>query len=399
MRPGPVLHLDMDAFFAAVEVRADPRLASAPLLVGGGPPGREVVTTASYPARVFGIRSGMSLREARARCPEALFVPVSPARYLSASESVLRLCEEYSPNVEPASIDEFFLDMGHLPAGPGGVLETARQLQANVDRRERLTCSIGIGANKLQAKMATGLNKPNGLTFLGPGDFEATFWPRPTDALWGIGPESAAALLRLGIATIGELAVARPELLEPVFGRSARVLVHMARGEGGGRVASFREGATVRSMGHEMTLERDESRLPCLERCLLLLADKLSRRLRHDGRAGHVVTLRLRWSDRTTITRQTALPAPVDDDRSVFLAGRSLLRENLQGHAVRLIGLNVGHLVRGGTTFPLFEEDQRRQRFLVARDRVRDRFGERTVMPAGVVALIQEDSIRGPRRR
>lgn len=389
----------MDAFFAAVEVRADPRLKGTPLLVGGGPPGREVVTTASYPARTFGIRSGMSLREALARCPHARFVPVHPARYLSASESLMSLCEEFSPSLEPASIDEFFLDFSGVSTGTGGILETARRIQAEVARRENLTCSVGIGPNKLQAKMATGLNKPNGLTLLAPGDFESIFWSRPTDALWGVGPESAEALNRLGVTTIGQLAGASPGLLEPIFGRAALVLVRMARGEGGGRVVSFREGVSVRSMGHEMTLERDESRTYRLERFLLLLADKLSRRLRHDGWAGHVVTLRLRWSDRTTMTRQMALAAPVDDDRSVFIAGQALLRDNLQGRAVRLIGLNVGHLVRGGTAFPLFEEDQRRLRFLAARDRVRDRFGERTVMPAGVVALIQEDSIRGSRRR
>lgn len=388
---GPILHVDMDAFFAAVEVRANPKLAGKALLVGGGPSGREVVTTASYPARAYGVRSGMSLAEARARCPEALFVPVEPARYLAASAALLARFERVTPAVEPASIDEVFLDLAGTPGLRDGGLSVARSLQDTIQRTERLSCSIGIGPNKLQAKMATGLRKPGGLTLLAPGDFETIFWPRSPSALWGIGPESEAALRQLGIHTIGQLAGADPARLEPVFGSSARVLVRMARGEGGGRVVPWSRDTPVRSMGHEMTFPRDESDPGRLRRHLLLLADRVSRRLRRDGWKGYVVVLHLVFSDGCRISRQRAQAGAIDDERRLFVEAGRLLENVRDGRSVRLLGISVGHLVRCGTPYDLFPEDQRRLRFQAARDRVRDRFGERVLLPGGVLALLQDD--------
>lgn len=391
---GPIAHVDMDAFFAAVEVRANPNLDGKPILVGGGPEGRQVVTTASYPARRFGIRSGMSLREARSRCPEAIFLPVEPARYLSASEELIRLFERHTPVVEPASIDEVFLDFSGLAAGPDGGVRLARTIQSEVRRELRLGCSIGLGDTKLVAKMATALHKPDGLTRLALADFRREFWPRATGALWGVGPESESALRQLGITTIGELASCPAGRLEPVFGVTARVLVRMAHGEGGGPVVPYFEGLPVRSMGHETTFPVDLVDAKRMGRHLLLLADKVSRRLRRAGRSGHRVTVRIRFDDGTTITRQRALVTPTDDDRSIHRVAATLLQDNVGGRAVRLLGINVGHLVGPGATGWLLPEDRRRQRLGEVRDRLRDRFGEASILPGGVMALIQDEETR-----
>jgi len=390
----PIAHVDMDAFFAAVEVRANPKLEGKPLLVGGGPGERQVVTTASYPARRFGIRSGMSVREARARCPTAIFLPVDPARYLSASEELIHLFERFTPLVEPASIDEVFLGLEGLSAEADGGQTLARAIQSAVRREQRLGCSIGLGETKLMAKMATSLHKPDGLTRLTSGDFRREFWPRPTGVLWGVGPESEAALHQLGVRTIGELAACPIARLEGVFGVTASVLVRMAFGEGGGSIVPYFEGLPVRSMGHESTFPVDLVDGRRMERHLLLLADKVSRRLRRAGRSGHCVTLRIRFADGTTITRQRALSTPTDDDRVLYRIAATLLAENVGGQAVRLLGINVGHLVGPGATGFLFPEDQRRQRLEEVRDRLRDRFGEATLIPGGVVALIQDEERR-----
>jgi len=387
---GPIAHIDMDAFFAAVEVRANPRLAGKPLLVGGGPAGRQVVTTASYPARVYGIHSGMSLREARSRCPSAIFVPVDPPRYLSASESLFRLFERFTPRVEPASIDEVFLDLSGLARWNDGAIGMARLIQATVFREERLTCSIGVGPTKLAAKMATGLNKPNGITLLQVDDFTRIFWPRPTSELWGVGPESASALAQLGINTIGQLASARAESLAPVFGITSRVLLRMAFGEGGGPVVTCGESRPARSMGHEMTFPRDLSDTTRLQRHLLLLSDKVGRRLRRDGWVGHLVTIRIRSGDGSVMSRQKALATPTADERIIYQVSCRLLEANRRGKAIRLLGVSVGHLVRNGTVYSLLVEDERTRRFDQARDRLRDRFGESSIMPGGVLALMND---------
>lgn len=391
----PILHVDMDAFFAAVEERADPRLAGRPLLVGGGPAGREVVTTASYPARRFGVRSGMSLREAFRLCPGAIYRPVEPARYISASQALMRLFERFTPAVEPASIDEVFLDLSGVAEGAARQLALAHDLQRRVRAVERLSCSVGLGPNKLQAKMGSGLVKPGGVTQLLPGDFARHFARRPTRDLWGVGPQSAALLSSLGIDTIGALAVAPVAPLERLFGVAGRVLPRMAEGEGGGPVVPYYESAAARSMGHEQTLESDEDDPARLGQHLLLLADRLARRLRREGYAGHVVVLKLRFADRSTISRQVSLAWPVDEEREMLRHAHALFARHYVAlpaatrPPVRLIGLSVGHLVGTAGVLPLFPADRKQRNLVTTRDRLRDRFGETVLLPAGVLRLFR----------
>jgi DNA polymerase IV len=399
-----ICHVDMDAFFAAVEIRADPHLAGLPLVVGGGPDGRGVVTTASYPARSFGVRSGMSVAEALARCPGLIFRPVDPAKYVHASESIIRVFETFTPAVEPASIDEAFLDLSGVVHSPEEALETARRLKSAVLRREKLTCSVGLGPNKLQAKMATALQKPDGLTQLLPGDFEKRFSSRPVQDLWGVGPESSRALGGIGLTTIGQLANARDDILARLFGVTGRVLIRMARGEGGGPVVPYYNGIPARSMGHEMTFPRDVTERRLLESHLLLLADKVARRLRREDYAGHVITVKVKWSDRTLATRQKALAVPTDQEKVILAHARILLQNHLVGAdrrptdvvpesrgtpPVRLLGVSVGHLISNRNLYPLFPEDRRERELSELKDRLRNRYGETVLMPAGVLKLFR----------
>ncbi|TPW17238.1 MAG: nucleotidyltransferase/DNA polymerase [bacterium] len=243
--------------------------------------------------------------------------------------------------------------------------------------------------------MATAVNKPNGVTCLLPGDFERIFWARPTAELWGVGTETSRALEQVGITTIGQLAAADGESLVPMFGVAGRVLVRMAHGDGGGEVVPYQVGGIIRSMsgisrsvGHEVTFPRDRSDSRHLERHLLLLSDKVSRRLRRDGWAGHRIVIRIRFHEGQAISRQQSLATPTDDDRIIHRVSCRLLAANQGGRSIRLLGVSVGHLVRPGTIHPLFEEDQRTRRLGEVRDRLRDRFGESSIMPGGVVALL-----------
>ncbi len=389
-----IAHVDMDAFFASVEERADPRLKGQPLLVGGGPPRREVVTTASYAARKYGIRSGMSLREAFQRCPEARFRPVDPPRYVAAFEALLAIFESFTPLVEPASIDEAFLDFSGFDLTENGCMEMARGIQSRIHEAEHLTCSIGLGPSKLQAKMASGIHKPGGLTPLLPGDFPRLFWDRPCGDLWGVGPRTTRLLDQSGIRTIGEIAHAPVSLLEGLLGIHGRVLRKMAHGEGGGPVVPRNRETPARSMGHEVTLVRAESQTRVLEMQLLLLCDRLSRRLRRERDSGHTIRLKLKWEDGSSITRQTSRPTPTDDERVILNCARNLLREVHGGRPVRLLGVTVDQLVRDGAPLPLLAEDVRRRAVIEAMDRLRNRFGEASLIPAGVLPLVSMDEVR-----
>ncbi|MBU1950072.1 MAG: DNA polymerase IV, partial [Candidatus Eisenbacteria bacterium] len=259
-RPGDrtILHIDMDAYFAEVEILCNPLLRGKPLIIGGRPGDRGVVATASYEARAFGIRAGMSLTKAEHLCPNAIFLPTDAVKYQSFSIRILKYLLEITPRVEMWSIDEAFLDLSNviepradrfmmpMPSGNGGlssrpVRETplfrmASRIRDGIAKEIRLPCSIGGGPNKLVAKMATGLHKPRGLTLLGPRAFRRHFWPRPVEDLMGVGEKTGLFLRRLGFQTIGDLAGADPRPLSHLMGVMAFSIVAGARGEEGSAV-------------------------------------------------------------------------------------------------------------------------------------------------------------------
>jgi DNA polymerase-4 len=382
-----ILLIDMDAFFASVEQAHHPHLRGLPVIVCGDPSRRGVVTAASYEARPFGVRAGMPLGEARRLCPQAQYVEGNPDKYVALSVKLLDLYLSISPEVEPFSVDEAFLGLPRRTS-----LDEAREvggkLQGEIDRRFSLGASIGIGPNKLVAKMASGVRKPRGLTALDVPAFQRHFWPLDVQELWGVGPKLAARMRSLGIQTVGELAHASEHLLQGNFGIIGPQLKEAAAGQDETPLVPCHQTVEAKSMGHEVTLPEDSRSIPFLEGTLLRLSDQVTRRLRSDRMAGRVVTVKLRNHRFETVLRQRALSEHTREARRVFEVARLLWRENWDGGPLRLLGVTVSDLktVEGGDQTELFAADHRSRTLMEALDRVRDRLGESSIVPAGSIA-------------
>ncbi len=382
---GMILLVDMDAFFASVEQSLHPQLKGRPVIVCGDPSRRGVVTAASYEARPSGVRAGMPLAEARRLCPHAEYVEGNPRKYVEKSLELLELFLTVTPDVEPFSVDEAFLGLGSRGRTLEEATVVARDIQARIARDHDLGASIGIGPNKLVAKMASGLQKPRGITALDEEGFRRTYWPLDVQELWGVGPKMSARLNQLGIRTVGDLGRASAPMLEQTFGVIGPQMREAAWGHDQTPLVPYHEGVDPKSMGHEVTLPEDCRDAEFLEGTLLRLADQVSRRLRGDGFASRTITVKLRDFRFRTITRQRALPVAVDDHRSVFEVARALWREHWTGEPLRLLGVTAGALEKKSDAeqTELFAKDERSQALQKALDRVRDKLGEASVVPAG----------------
>lgn len=381
-----VLHVDMDAFFAQAEALADPRLRGRPLIVGGIPGQRGVVATASYEARAFGIHSGMSLVEAQRRCPDALFLPCHSKRYLDLSARILQMFLEITPIVEPASIDEAFIDGRGIANDLEDGAKLACAIQARMQERLGLTCSVGIGPNKLVAKMASALRKPAGLTAMDHAGFRSRFWPEPVTALYGIGTASAPKLGRIGIHTVGELASAPVSVLRGLFGVWGPLLAAASRGEDDSPVVPYHATPRAKSLGHEYTLPHDEEDCDELRRLLLGLCDEVGGDMRAEGWVGDTVHLKIRWSDFTTLGRQVHLAEPTASTLKLVRATRALFRQCDLDRPVRLMGVSVSGLVpaTGIATLDMFDGEQA-DTFETAIDRLRRVHGRGSVRRASLI--------------
>lgn len=340
-----MLHVDLDAFFAAVEQRDKPSLRGRPVIVGGLGP-RGVVSTASYEARRFGVRSAMSMAEARSRCPHAAFLAGRFRAYRHASELVMTALTELSPLVEPLSLDEAFVDLAasgdHHDLSPGGVRRVATALRRTIADRTGLTASVGSATSKLLAKIASEQAKPDGLVVIEPGAELNVLHPLPVRALPGIGPATADRLTRLGVRTVGELAaVPQDELVGLLGDAHGRALHRLALAQDDRPVSSERES---KSVSVEDTFDRDIT-----DRALLTaLAERISRRvaerLAGAGLSGRTVTLKVRLHDFTTLSRSTTLPGPTDDARVITRVAVRLLDEIDTAGGIRLLGVGVSGL-------------------------------------------------------
>ena len=385
-----IMLVDMDAFFASVEQAHHAHLRGKAVIVCGDPSRRGVVTAASYEARPSGVRAGMPLAEAKRLCPDAEYVEGNPRKYVEKSLELLEMFLGITPDVEPFSVDEAFLDLRKLP-GRGQTLESAsemaRELQQSISETHGLGASIGIGPNKLIAKMASGVHKPRGITALSEDAFRGVFWPQDVQALWGVGPKLNEHLKSLGLATVGALAHAPAALLKQRFGVVGEHLIEAAWGRDRSAVIPYHEGVDPKSMGHEVTLPEDCRDPEFLEGTLLRLADQVARRLRADGFRGRTVTLKLRDFRFRTITRQRALSAAVDDHLGIFEVARALWREHWKGEPMRLLGVSVSALTHADEEqLELFARDERSKALQEALDKVRDKLGEAAVVPAGSLA-------------
>ena len=378
-----ILHVDLDAFFAAVEQRDRPELRGKPVIVGGGGPNqRGVVSAASYEARTFGVHSAMPLRTAGRLCPQGVFLPVDGRRYQQASRDVMAILRRFTPQVQPISIDEAFLDVTASRALFGDGPEIAQRIKDAVQQEVRLTASVGVAATKLVAKIASDLRKPDGLVVVPSGEEASFLAPLPISRLWGVGEKTAAALLDFGVRTIGDLAGLDPAVLERRFGKHGAALVGRAHGIDADPVAT---GEPAKSIGHEHTFDVDTADREVIERTLLGMADGVAWRLRAAGIKAVTITLKLRDSNFTTFTRQVSLEVPADLTEPIYEAALTLLRRELRGQRIRLVGVTASNF-RNRDQLALFGgEDPKRHQAAEALDRIRRKYGDRAVTRARLV--------------
>lgn len=382
----PIIHVDMDAFFAAVEVRDNPEYRGKPVIIGGDPRRdvRAVVSTASYEARKYGIHSAMPLVQAWRLCPNGIFLRGSMTKYAQVSRQIMQIFSRYTPLVEPLSIDEAFLDVTGCEKLFGSPPEIAARIQADVQRELDLSCSVGVAPNKFLAKLASDLKKPNGLTIILPDQIEAILHPLPIEKLWGVGEKTAVKLKNMGIDTIGQLAKLPQTLLTTAFGKMGAGLWYLARGEDVRVVETSRE---AKSISRETTFPRDIADLEVIRAVLLELADDVALSLRRHQFLAGTVTLKLRYGNFETITRQGALPAPACLTMPIYSKALELLsRVNLQGRGIRLVGVGSGGLSdsAGSRQLSFFEDPGlvREEKIAEAIDRVSDRYGRGAVKRA-----------------
>src|SRR3954452_23411018 len=392
-----ILHADMDAFFAAVEQRDNPELRGKPVIVGGGGPNdRGVVSTASYEARVFGVRSAMPLRTAAALCPQGIFVPVNGHKYSEVSKQVMAIFRRFSPLVEPLSIDEAFLDLTGTDQLFGSGEEAARQLKQAVHAETELTVSVGVAANRLVAKIASDLRKPDGLVVVAPGD-EATFLaPLKIERLWGVGAKTRQSLAELGVTTIGDLANLPQNVLVRRYGQHGRDLSLRARGVGETVVGGH---DAAKSVSQEHTYDVDTSDWQVLEQTLLALSEGVAGRLRATNIMCSTVTVKIRNSAFETITRQRTLADPTDMGDVICRVAVELSRREVRGQRIRLLGVAASGLAEQRQLALFDESGDRRRRATAAADEVRRKFGSKAIRKARLLdASVRAPFERDPRR-
>jgi DNA polymerase-4 len=375
MPPRTILHIDMNAFFASVEQQVNPALRGQPIAVVGSAE-RTVILTASYEARAFGVRTGMRLFEARQACPALILVPASNRRYTHTSSRIMAMLSDFTPLVEVCSIDEAFLDVTDSLRLFGGAGRIARLIKEGIRREFGLTCSIGIAPNKLLAKLASDMQKPDGLTVISPEDVARILERIPIRDLCGIGAKTQHVLAGYGIRTCGELGRFPLEVLRKRFGLVGERLHRMGLGEDDSPVVPAEEAAEVKSVGHSTTLERDISEREEIRRRLLQLSEMVGRRARRHGILGKTVTLTVRYADFTTFSRQTTRNGFTNRSDEIFGTATELLDGILLTQPVRLLGVRLTNLIHHGEQLPLFGAERQKALATAAMDDVNDRFGE-----------------------
>jgi len=370
-----ILHVDMDAFYASVEERDDPSLVGKPVIVGGSAEGRGVVAAANYEVRKYGVHSAMSAARARRLCPQAIFIKPRMNHYAEVSHQIRTIFEEFTPLVEPLSLDEAFLDATGSEPLFGSAAEIGRLIKERIKSELRLIASVGVAPNKFVAKIASDLNKPDGFLVVQPGQVQAFLDPLPVGRIWGVGKVTGQSLDRLGIHTIGQLRQCSIQKLNELFGNSGEHYWRLAQGIDDRRVVPDRE---ARSISHETTFAEDIGDREVLLAWLTELTEQVARRLRRHGLKGRTVELKVRFADFQTITRSLTLPEPTNITQELLQGATQLLATKLppQHLPVRLLGFGVTALGDSGQSQrQLFDEpDRERHRQL---DRVTDQISEK----------------------
>jgi DNA polymerase-4 len=366
-----IICVDMDAFFASVEQQTNPRLKGKPIaVIGSG--GRTVVTTSSYEARAFGVKTGMNVYEARQACPRIIFVVGNNARYTHTCTELTKLYQRFTPDVEVYSVDEVFMDITHSHHLFGGPESIARQIKKGVLEAFGINCTVGIGPNVLLAKLASDLGKPDGLKRLREDDEELE--NLEVQELWGIGRKTAQKLNAMGIKTCGQLGRTPASLLRNKFGIYGERLKGMGRGQCTRAVQM--DDTQAKSVGHSMTLPRDICERRDIEAYLLKLSEMVGRRARRHGLMGRRATLVVRYADFETFTRRCTLGAHTNDTHVLYNSARRELSKMRLRTKVRLLGISLHSLVTDPGQMYLIQDEQKRRDLLTAMDEVNDRFGD-----------------------
>lgn len=374
-----IAHLDMDAFYASVELLRYPELRGLPVVIGGGSStqpktlpdgtrlfsrlqgyvGRGVITTSTYEARALGVFSAMGTMKAAQLAPDAILLPVDFAAYRHYSRLFKAAVAEVAPCIEDRGIDEIYIDLTDLP---DGTLELAQRIKAAVTHATGLSCSIGISPNKLLSKIASELDKPNGITIIGPGDLQRRIWPLPVAKVNGIGPKANAKLAAIGITNIAELAKAPAELLQNHFGLSyARWLIDVAHGIDARRVVTHSE---PKSISRETTFDRDlhvQRDRAALSEVFVWLCAQLQSDLQRKGYVGRTIGIKLRFDNFRTVTRDITLPSYISDAGAIHRAAGQCLKRISLDHKIRLLGVRVSSLLPGAQAEPAHRLEEPRQ--------------------------------------
>jgi DNA polymerase-4 len=387
-----ILHVDLDAFYASVEVLKDPSLTGRPVVVGGGG-NRGVVMSASYEARAFGIRSAMPAVRARRLCPDVVFVPPDFEAYKAHSNRFREVLLAVTPLVEPISLDEAFLDVSGASLLFGDPVEIAEKVRRDVREDVGVSCSVGVGPSKLIAKLASRDAKPDGMVFVPASGVGAFLDPLPARALWGVGEKTMDVLSRLGVKTVGDLARTPPVVLGRLLGEQhARDLHHLARGTDDRSVVPYEP---PKSVSHEETFDHDLDDDRELLREILSLCQRVGARLREDGYRARTVTLKIRLANFTTLTRSRTGDRPTDVAADLYQVAAELFR-GLPGarRRVRLLGVAGTNLVAAGDEQLALLRGERWGEVERAVDRIEKRFGRGSAMPAALLDRRREP--RGP---
>ncbi|MDB4998448.1 MAG: DNA-directed polymerase [Myxococcaceae bacterium] len=394
-----ILHVDMDAFYASVEELDDPSLRGRPLIVGGSAR-RGVVLAANYAARPFGARSAMPMAQAMRLCPQATVVPPRHARYAEVSTQVFEVFSRFTPLVEGLSLDEAFIDVTNSRSLFGDGRTIATLIKRAIKEEIGLTASAGVAPSKFVAKVASDLEKPDGLVVVEEDAVRAFLAPLPIERMWGVGPKTAPRLHEMGLHTIGDLATTDPGTLDRLLGSWGEHIQSLARGHDPRDVEPDRE---AKSVGAEITYDRDLTDRPAIERTLLAHAGRVAQRLMKEKIAARGVTVKIKYSDFVVRTRQVKLPEPVADTDSIFAAARDLFAKLPLERGVRLTGVSTFDLVDAEIPVTLFPDpvaaQRRKVEGLVAS--IHDRFGDAGLRRASLIddPSADEDLARPPKIR
>ncbi len=373
-----ILHMDMDAFYASVEQRDNPSLLGKPVVVGGSADGRGVVAASSYEARKFGVYSAMSAHRAKQLCPNAVFIRPRIDHYASVSRQIRKILEEFTPLIEPLSLDEAFLDVTGSESLLGSAVEIAQQIKTRVRDQLHLTASIGVAPNKFLAKIASDLEKPNGFVVVTADHIQSFLDPLPVGRIWGVGKVTSQVFKRFAISTIGQLRQLSRETLRDLFGASGEHYWLLSHGIDNRPVVTDRE---AKSISNETTFSEDIRDLEDLKAWLVSLVEQVAGRLRDHNRTGRTIDLKIRFSDFKTLTRSLTLSTSTNITSELLEAGIELLCNRLpKDHLpVRLIGFGVSQLDEPGMVqLQLFDQVERKQQRSLDKvaDQIAKKFGK-----------------------